>query len=319
MLQYLVICVLLYVLYYRYRDRQRIKNVSDKYVYITGCDSGFGNVLAKHLDQQGFHVLAACFTEKGAEELKECTSSRLKTFQLDVVNSESINKAAEFVKSEVKEKGLWGLVNNAGISVPGGPSDWLTIDDYKVVLNVNLIGQIEVTLSVLPLIKRARGRIVNVASVFGKVSFGGGPYCISKFGVEAFNDGLRRDLSHFGVKVLCVEPGFFKTNITNLNMITKSLEAIWLRLPQDVKDDYGADYLDKIIPKFKARVKKLADPDLMKVVWCMNHALTAVHPRTRYSAGLDAKLFWIPLSYMPAVISDIVFNADQVKPAKRIL
>ncbi|XP_048455487.1 retinol dehydrogenase 7-like [Rhincodon typus] len=319
MLQYLIICVLLYVLYYRYRDSQCIKNVSDKYVYITGCDSGFGNLLAKHLDEQGFHVLAACFTEKGAEELKECTSSRLKTFQLDIVNSESIIKAAEFVKSEVKEKGLWGLVNNAGISLPAGPSDWLTIDDYKAVLNVNLIGLIEVTLSVLPLIKRARGRIVNVASIFGKISCMGGPYCISKYGVEAFNDGLRRDLSEFGVKVLCIEPGFFKTNMTNLDLITDNFKKIWFRLPQDVKDDYGADYLDKVKHKLKTRLAKLADPNLMKVVWCMNHALTSVHPRTRYSAGRDAKLFWIPLSYMPTIISDIVLRLDKVKSAKCIL
>ncbi|GCB73646.1 retinol dehydrogenase 7-like isoform X2 [Scyliorhinus torazame] len=318
MFQYLIICALLYALYYWYRDGKIITNVSDKYVYITGCDSGFGNLLAKHLDQQGFNVLAACFTEKGTEELKNCTSSRLKTLQLDVVNSESINKAAEFVKSEVKGKGLWGLVNNAGISVPSGPSDWLTISDHKAMLNVNLIGLIEVTLSVLPLIKRAQGRIVNVASVFGRISCVGGSYCISKFGVEAFNDGLRRDLSNFGVKVLCIEPGFFKTNVTNFDIITGSLKKLWLRLPQDVKDDYGADYLERTLPKFQERVEQLADPDLMKVVWCMNHALTAVHPRTRYSAGRDSKLFWIPLSYLPTVISDFVFNSDKVKPAKSV-
>ncbi|XP_041056024.1 retinol dehydrogenase 7-like [Carcharodon carcharias] len=318
MLQYLIICVLLFALYYWYRDGKRIKNVFDRYVYITGCDSGFGNLLAKHLDQQGFNVLAACFTEKGAEELKDCTSSRLKTFQLDVVNSESINKAAEFVKSEVKEKGLWGLVNNAGISVPSASNDWLTIDDHKVMLNVNLIGLIEVTLSMLPLIKRAQGRIVNVASVFGRISCMGGSYTISKFAVEAFNDSLRRDLYHFGVKVLCIEPGFFKTNVTNFDIITGNIKKLWLKLPQDVKDDYGADYLERLFPQLRERVKQLADPDLMKVVWCMNHALTSVHPRTRYSAGLDSKLFWIPLSYMPTVISDFVLSRNRVKPAKSV-
>uniref|UniRef100_UPI00398F6BFF retinol dehydrogenase 7-like isoform X1 n=2 Tax=Pristiophorus japonicus TaxID=55135 RepID=UPI00398F6BFF len=318
MLEYLIICLVLCVMYYLYRDNKRIKNVSDKHVYITGCDSGFGNMLAKHLDQQGFHVLAACFTEKGAQELKNSTSSRLKTFQLDVVKSESINKAAEFVKSEVKEKGLWGLVNNAGISMPSGPNDWLTIDDHKVLLNVNLIGLIEVTLSVLPLIKRARGRIVNVASIFGRISGAGGSYCISKFGVEAFNDSLRRDMSTFGVKVLCIEPGFFKTTITNVDITAEHLKKLWIRLPQDVKEDYGADYLDKTLTKVKKWLEQLADPDLMKVVWCMDHALTSVHPRTRYSVGLGAKLFWIPLSYMPTAISDFVFNVDKVKPAKSI-
>lgn len=83
------------------------------------------------------------------------------------------------------------MVNNAGVSVPSGPSDWLTIDDYKLMLDVNLTGVIAVTLSVLPLIKKAKGRVVNVASVFGRITGTGGPYCVSKYGVESFTDGLR--------------------------------------------------------------------------------------------------------------------------------
>lgn len=87
--------------------------------------------------------------------------------------------------------GLWAVVNNAGVSVPSAPCDWLTIDDYKSMLDVNLNGVIAVTLSVLPLIKKAKGRVVNVASVFGRISVTGGPYPVSKYGVEAFNDSLR--------------------------------------------------------------------------------------------------------------------------------
>ena len=87
--------------------------------------------------------------------------------------------------------GLWAVVNNAGVATPSGPCDWLTIQDYKSMLAVNLNGVIDVTLSVLPLIKKSRGRVVNVASVFGRISPIGGPYCISKYGVEAFNDSLR--------------------------------------------------------------------------------------------------------------------------------
>ncbi len=87
--------------------------------------------------------------------------------------------------------GLWAVVNNAGISFPTAPNDWLEIEDFKPMINVNLIGVIAVTLSVLPLIKKAKGRVVNVASVFGRISTMGGAYCITKYGVEAFNDSLR--------------------------------------------------------------------------------------------------------------------------------
>lgn len=87
--------------------------------------------------------------------------------------------------------GLWAVVNNAGISIPSAPCDWLTLEDYRSMLSVNLEGVIGVTLSVLPLIKKARGRVVNVASVFGRISPVAGPYCVSKYGVESFNDTLR--------------------------------------------------------------------------------------------------------------------------------
>jgi NAD(P)-dependent dehydrogenase (short-subunit alcohol dehydrogenase family) len=88
--------------------------------------------------------------------------------------------------------GLWGLVNNAGISVPSGPNEWMKKQDFASVLDVNLLGLIEVTLSMLPLVRKARGRVVNVSSILGRVSLGGsGGYCISKYGIEAFSDSLR--------------------------------------------------------------------------------------------------------------------------------
>lgn len=87
--------------------------------------------------------------------------------------------------------GLWGLVNNAGRSVPIGPTEWMKLEDFTKVLDVNLMGVIEVTLQFLPLIKKARGRVVNVASILGRLSLTGGGYCLSKWGVEAFSDSLR--------------------------------------------------------------------------------------------------------------------------------
>ena len=82
-------------------------------------------------------------------------------------------------------------MNNAGVAIPTAPNEWLRKEDFVTVLNVNLVGLIEVTLSLLPLVKRARGRVVNVASVMGRLSGFGGGYCPSKFGVEAFSDSLR--------------------------------------------------------------------------------------------------------------------------------
>lgn len=80
-------------------------NKSDKYVYITGCDTGFGNVLAKYLHKKGFCVIAGCYTEKGEVELKKACSDRLSTVQLDVTDSDSIKKAAGIIKTLVGEQG----------------------------------------------------------------------------------------------------------------------------------------------------------------------------------------------------------------------
>ncbi|XP_030052529.1 retinol dehydrogenase 16 isoform X2 [Microcaecilia unicolor] len=292
-----------YFLFRRYRYRQILQNLTDKYVFITGCDSGFGNLLARQLDGRGLRVLAACLTQRGAEQLKEATSQRLQTIILDVTDSESVAAAANWVKQQVGDRGLWGLVNNAGISVPSAPNEWLTKDDFMKILNVNLVGLIDVTLGLIPLIRKAKGRIVNVSSVFGRISFIGGGYCISKYGVEAFSDSLRRELRSFGVKVCIIEPGFFKTFVTDPKYIGKNLEQIWNRLPAETKEAYKQDFFDKFM---KIRNLEKVNSKLSLVTDCMEHALTAVHPHTRYSAGWDAKLIYLPLSYLPTALVDFL-------------
>ena len=87
--------------------------------------------------------------------------------------------------------GLFGLVNNAGVANPIGPTEWMRIEDYRQVMSVNTFGAIEVTLQLLPLLKRARGRVVNTSSVLGRLSANGGGYCVSKYCIEAFSDSLR--------------------------------------------------------------------------------------------------------------------------------
>ncbi|KAI1898278.1 hypothetical protein AGOR_G00070680 [Albula goreensis] len=318
MILYLFGLVALLLLYRWYRERERIGNKAEKYVYITGCDSGFGNLLSRHLDKQGFLVIAACFSEKGEEELRKVSSGRLTTTILDVSETESINKAAAFIKSLVGDKGLWAVVNNAGISLPTAPCDWLTLEDYKSLLNVNLNGVIGVTLSVLPLIKKARGRVVNVSSIAGRIGMSGGPYCVSKHGVEAFNDSLRRNMIPFGVKVLCLEPGSFRTTLFGVDSFARSLNELWNRLPEETKEEYGSSYINQVITGFQ-KFDHMLDSDLMKVVSCMEHAISAVHPRTRYSPGWDAKLIWLPLSYMPTFISDHLLLKLNIKPQKSVI
>ncbi|XP_031205639.1 retinol dehydrogenase 7 isoform X2 [Mastomys coucha] len=313
---YLVTLVGLYHLLRWYRERQVVSHLQDKYVFITGCDSGFGNLLARQLDRRGMRVLAACLTEKGAEELRRKTSDRLETVILDVTKTESIVAATQWVKERVGDKGLWGLVNNAGICV-FAVNEWLKKQDFASVLDVNLLGMIDVTLNMLPLVRKARGRVVNVSSAMGRVSFVGGGYCISKYGVEVFSDLLRREISYFGVKVAIIEPGGFKTNLSNMERLSHNLEKVWDQTTSEIKEIYGKKFLDSYVKTLNA-LSNTCSRDLSLVTDCMEHALTACHPRTRYSAGWDAKLFYLPLSYLPTFLADAIFFWTSIKPAKAL-
>uniref|UniRef100_A0A8C4TA83 Retinol dehydrogenase 1 n=2 Tax=Erpetoichthys calabaricus TaxID=27687 RepID=A0A8C4TA83_ERPCA len=312
----LAACALLTALVWFVRDSLKISDIDQKYVFITGCDSGFGNQLAKQLDRQGFRVIAACLTEKGAAELKTSATPRLKTVLLNVVDGKSIDEAVVFVKAEVGEEGLWGLVNNAGILLALPPTDWIQIESFRKVIDVNLLGTIEVTLKFLPLVKKARGRIVNVSSIMGRLAFGGGGYCISKFGVESFSDTLRKDMKHFDIKVSIIEPGFFKTQITNVQPIEKELRRLWSALTPEIKSSYGTDYIDRYLKAQNTSMNLLLSSKTSHVTDCMQHALTAKYPRTRYGAGWDAKLLWLPLSYLPTALTDRVIRGLLPDPAE---
>ncbi|XP_077175908.1 dehydrogenase/reductase SDR family member 9 isoform X2 [Paroedura picta] len=306
-----------YYLWRRWRsnDNLRAASLAGKYVFITGCDSGFGHLAARTLDKKGFRVIAACLTEKGAADLKAAASKQLQTMLLNVTDDNSVGLVAERVKKEVGEEGLWGLINNAGQIGPSAPTDWLKIEHFRETIEVNLIGLINVTLHMLPLVKKAKGRIVNVSSVGGCLAICSGGYCPSKFGVEAFNDSLRQDMKAFGVNVSCIEPGLFKTPLSDKTKMWERKLNIWNELPSDIRQQYGEDYLAKDAEKKEELVQRFQNTDLSLVVKCMEHALMSRCPQIRYSAGHDAKVFWLPLSRMPAFLQDYVLMKNKVKLA----
>ncbi|XP_069614597.1 retinol dehydrogenase 7-like [Ranitomeya imitator] len=295
----------LILLYRWYRQSRILGNLSEKYVFITGCDTGFGRQLAKQLDGRGMKVLAACLTEAAAKELNQETSSRLQTVVLNVTDGKSVSAAVKWVENTVTDKGLWGLVNNAGILIPVCPNEWLKKEDFKKILDVNLLGMVDVTINLLSLIRKSKGRIVNVSSIAGRLAFCGGGYSISKFGVEAFSDVLRRELKQFGVKVSIIAPDFFKTNILNATQLKESVTNIWEKLPMNLRNDYGEDYYHNYC-KFLDVTCSMSTTKLTIVTDCMEHALTAEHPWTRYSAGSYAKFFYVPLSYLPTCVTDYI-------------
>ncbi|XP_019622982.1 PREDICTED: retinol dehydrogenase 16-like isoform X2 [Branchiostoma belcheri] len=296
-------------------ERGRLSQLTDKTVLITGCDTGFGNLLARRLDQLGLRVFAGCLTEAGVAELRQACSERLQPIQMDVTKTDSVQDAFRLVEQAVGSKGLWGLVNNAGIlGVMGGTMEWATLEDYQAVLSVNLLGMIDVTKTFLPLIKKSRGRIVNVASGVGRLAMPqGAPYTVSKYGVEAFSDCLRRAMRCFGIKVHIIEPGFFRTPINNQENLLRRLDQTWQRQSPETKTEYGEEFLQAAKDGIVASERFMEDPVL--VVDAMDHALCATHPRSRYVVGWDVRFMFMPISWLPTDLGDLALRLVEPETA----
>ncbi|KFR03405.1 hypothetical protein N306_13571, partial [Opisthocomus hoazin] len=148
---------------------------------------------------------------EGAMELKNMKSDRMKVLQMDVCSDQEVAQAVDFVKRTLKEpeEGLWGLVKNAGVSA-FGEVEFASLDNYKNMAEINLWGTVRVTKAFLPLIRKARGHVVNITSMLGRMaSPSRSCYCISKFGVAAFSDCLRQEMYRWGVRVILIEPSNF--------------------------------------------------------------------------------------------------------------
>ncbi|XP_051873620.1 D-beta-hydroxybutyrate dehydrogenase, mitochondrial-like [Pristis pectinata] len=286
-----------------------------KGIVITGCDTGFGFSLAQHLHKRGFKIFAGCLLKdkggEGSKKLEDMKSDRMVVIQLDVCKDEEVERAVDFVKEHLmdSEKGLWGLINNAGIST-FGEVEFTTMNTYKEVAEVNLWGTVRVTKGFLPYIRRAKGRVVNITSMLGRMANPArSPYCVTKFGVEAFSDCLRYEMHRWGVKVSVVEPGNFiaGTSLYNPERVKIILENMWNDLPDQVRKDYGKAYFDQQVEKMKSYLES-GSTDLSMVINDVTHALTSASPYTRYNP-MDY-YWWLRMQIMthfPAAISDRIY------------
>lgn len=253
-------------------------------VLITGASTGIGRATALHLDAAGWQVFAGVRREEDAASLREAGSERLAPLMLDVTDPAQIAAAAERIGGEVGEAGLDGLVNNAGIAVPG-PLETLPIEDFKRQVEVNLTAHVAVTQAMLPSIRRARGRIVFITSIGGLMAFPMfGAYHAAKFGLEAVGDVFRQELRPWGIKVAIVEPGSIATPIWERG--DAEVDAIGERAGDGHADLYG-----EAIDAYREVARKTGARGIAaeKVAARIERALTARRPRTRYLVGADAR------------------------------
>jgi NAD(P)-dependent dehydrogenase (short-subunit alcohol dehydrogenase family) len=250
---------------------------------VTGASTGIGRATALRLDGTGWKVFAGVRKEEDAASLRAEASDRLAPVTLDVTDPEQIAAAADLIAREA-EGGLDGLVNNAGVAVPG-PLETVPLEDLRHQLEVNLVAYVAVTQAMLPEIRRAEGRIVFLSSIGGRIAFPfGGPYHASKFGTEAIGDVFRQELRPWGLKVAIIEPGSIDTPIWERGQ--RKAEDIEARAPK-TNLLYGAA-LDKFRKVIEDTAERGIPPE--KVAKAIAHALESSRPKTRYLVGLDAKV-----------------------------
>jgi NAD(P)-dependent dehydrogenase (short-subunit alcohol dehydrogenase family) len=252
-------------------------------VLVTGASTGIGRATALRLDADGWRVFAGTRDSADGERLRSEASDRLLPITLDVTVPEQIAAAAELVEREAGG-GLDGLVNNAGVAIPG-PLETIPLEDFRRQIEVNLTAYVAVAQAMLPSIRQAEGRLVFLSSIGGRVAFPfGGPYHASKFATEAIGDVFRQELRPWGIKVAIIEPGSIDTPIWDRGQ--RKSEEIEAKSPR-TNLLYGA-----AIEKFRKVIEDTAERGIPpeKVANAISHALESNRPKSRYLVGLDAKV-----------------------------
>jgi NAD(P)-dependent dehydrogenase (short-subunit alcohol dehydrogenase family) len=262
-------------------------------VLVTGASTGIGEATVLHLRELGFQPLAGVRKDSDAERLE---GMGLRTVRLDVTDAGQIEAARE----ALGEEPLAGLVNNAGIAV-AGPIEFLPVDQLRRQLEINLVGQVAVTQAFLPALRRARGRVVNVSSIGGRMALPlVGAYNMSKFGLEAFSDSLRRELLPLGVDVIVIEPGGVKTPIWKKG--NELADEMADGMPADAERLYG-----KLIAGLRKQTVKISESrgiEPREVAEAIGTALCAGRPRARYLVGRDAKSRALMIKLVPTRLID---------------
>ena len=252
-----------------------------KAVLITGCSTGIGRATAEHLARQGHTVYATARRPEAIEDLK---ASGCRTMALDVTDESSMRAAVQ--AAEEVEGAVGVLVNNAGYS-QSGALETLAIDSIRAQFETNVFGLVRMCQLVLPGMRRQRwGRIVNVSSMGGKLTFpGGGAYHATKYAVEALSDALRFEVAGFGVDVVVIEPGLIKTEFGHAAVGAMG------DLDRDGGPyaDFNAAVAAQTAGAYEGPLARLgAGPKA--VARAIEKAITRKRPRTRYPVTPSARL-----------------------------
>uniref|UniRef100_A0A336M7P3 CSON005882 protein n=1 Tax=Culicoides sonorensis TaxID=179676 RepID=A0A336M7P3_CULSO len=285
-----------------------------KAVLITGCDSPLAWRLARKLDEIGFAVFAA-FPKlddcSDAELLKDECSGRLKLVQLDVTSEVQMLEASLYIAEHLPDgaTGLWGLIHCESFNALG-ELEWIPFPVLRKALDVNVLGASRLTQIMLPLIRRAHGRVIFLSSALAKIpSPVRGAHCATQAAVESLASCLKEELRPRNVDVVVVAAGEFAAGAAWLSDETMIDQAkqMWKQLSEEQRHSYGEDYFEAALRSLEKYTEYPAD--LTPVVRCLVDATTRTFPLQRYTpVTRSEKIRTFSAEYFPRTLYDVIYK-----------
>jgi len=278
-------------------------------ILVTGASSGIGRAAALALAQKGYRVYAGVRRIEDGRALARAAGGTLTPLYLDVTAPAMVAEAAGFLDVELGAAGLFGLVNNAGVVV-AAPLEFVPLEDVREQFEVNVTGALGVTQALIPLLRRAGGRIVNIGSVSGSISTPfTGPYNASKFALRAMSDALRVELAPWGICVSIIEPGTVHTPLWQRSL--GRIQRLEQRLPARATALYGP-----VFTKMRQFIEGARGVPPETVAAVIVAALRSKRPRPYYPVGSDARLR-LALERLPTRLRDFLIATQLPKyPAR---
>jgi NAD(P)-dependent dehydrogenase (short-subunit alcohol dehydrogenase family) len=260
-----------------------VSGAVSKAVLVTGCSSGIGRATAERLARRGWTVYASA---RRPESIKDLADAGCKLLTLDVADEAS--RRAAISEVEEAEGAVGALVNNAGFGLEG-PVEEVPLDEWRRQFETNVFGMVHLIQLALPGMRRQRwGRIVNVSSVGGRLTFpGGGPYHASKHAVEAMSDALRYEVKPFGVRVSIIEPGIIKTKFGDTVVSTVTEHG-----GDGPYAEFSAGVAARTAGAYEGPMAMLAAPP-ERVARVIERALGRRFPRPRYRVTTGARMILV--------------------------
>jgi NAD(P)-dependent dehydrogenase (short-subunit alcohol dehydrogenase family) len=272
-------------------------------VVVTGASTGIGYGVAKELVARGYYVIGSVRKQEDADRLVSELGGRMRTVLMDVADDDEVRRAGAEIADMVGERGLAGLVNNAGIAV-AGPLMHVDLEELRYQFDVNVVGVVAVTQALLPLLggrkdsQQTPGRVINISSTSARTTYPFlAPYAASKHALESISDGMRRELVLYGIDVIVMMIGAVQT-------------PIWEKVSAEDLERYRQTDYASGVEQMRATTSELGKGGMpvARVAAAVRKALEEPKPKARYVLVNDYWRGWLLPKIVPTGMFDYVLT-----------